>query len=105
MLNLPSKMAVRTFANFNNTKTGETMKTNLSLATLLLTVMVGTTYAIEIPTSEWESMKLKIAALEAKGEGIPATTSMVDKALDTKQDNKYGPGANVTSKSGKLQLS
>ena len=64
---------------------------------------VAGSMAVEVPTAEWENMKQKIAELQARGEAIPASSTMVDTAMDS----KYGPGVPVTTfkAPGKLQIS
>ena len=45
-------------------------------------------------------MKSQMAELQARGSSIPVEPSAVDTALDS----KYGPGAAVTTKTGKLTI-
>ena len=72
------------------------------LAALLCLGCVAGAMAVEVPTAEWESMKQKIAELQARGEAIPATSTMVDVAMDS----KYGPNTPATTfkAPGKLQI-
>src|SRR5437879_5276881 len=70
------------------------------VAALLLTGFVTVSRAVEVPTEEWERMKSQITELQARGSSIPVEPSAVDTALDS----KYGPCANVTTRTGKLTI-
>src|ERR1043165_4032807 len=70
------------------------------IAALLVLGSVASAVAVEVPQAEWERMKQRMAELESRGAAMPATSSMVDTAMDS----KYGPCATVTSKVGKVQI-
>ena len=54
---------------------------------------------VAVPVAEWEAIKARLNELE--GRTGPAT---VVTGVDTTISSKYGPGANVTTKIGKLQI-
>lgn len=80
-----------------------------ALVALLCLGYVAGAADVVVPASEWEAIKAKLGEMDrlkqqvndmqAKG-AEPATTSMVDTAMDS----KYGPNANVTTKTGKLTV-
>ncbi|MEI6234520.1 MAG: porin [Planctomycetota bacterium] len=74
------------------------MKTGL--AALLMLGCVASAMAVEIPANEWEAIKARMASLEAGS----MSTSVKSSAIDSAMDSKYGPNANVTTKSGKLTV-
>jgi len=73
----------------------------LYIAAFIFLGSVATAMAVEVPQAEWERMKQRMAELESRGASMPSTSSVVDVALDS----KFGPGANVTTKTGKLTIS
>jgi len=73
----------------------------LYIAAFIFLGSVATAMAVEVPQAEWERMKQRMAELESRGASMPSTSSVVDVAMDS----KFGPGANVTTRTGRLTIS
>ncbi|MEI6234518.1 MAG: porin [Planctomycetota bacterium] len=72
------------------------------LAAFLVLGTVASAMAVEIPANEWEAIKQRMATLEANNAASSSTVGA--SAIDSAMDSKYGPNANVTTKTGKLTI-
>lgn len=73
----------------------------MGIAVLLLlgAVTCATAADVTVSAAEWEAMKARMADLEARNTGNAVVSS-----VDTAMDSKYGPGATVVTKTGKLTI-
>lgn len=66
---------------------------------LVAAMFPGFAADVAVPVAEWEAIKARLNELEGRTGPASVVTS-----VDTSMESKFGPGANVTTKIGKLQI-